>query len=242
MTHSHFDCIGFSVSNENDLRKMVKKMSKQLEPFPGKDYKDFSFALYEEQSGIQIYYTLKGTDISTINPHFKGKTKARLKLYEWFITEEGDSLIEAETAEADEPVPMLFSMPDYFLQLEEDLGELADIQITAFAEALEVFDNEEEFSEAATVESEDGEPLNFDKDFFIPEGMFNEENPEARALFAATVKEKTEYTNKLTGKNFFVLRASGMFDTDIVLTREMGENVKVGQIIQGQFWLSGKPV
>ncbi len=117
-----------------------------------------------------------------------------------------------------------------------------EIQLTAFAQELRIYDNEKEYNDSQTTNSK------FATQSFIPSGLFSygEEKdpnpPQATGMFTGIIKQYERKRNELTNEEFYWLLVDTLGgEVDIVADIRFFEKDPVlNGIVQGQFWLSGQ--
>ena len=136
-------------------------------------------------------------------------------------------------------------MPDFRLVETEKFPVEKDIQLTAFASNdFQIFASEDDFFDSQ--ESE----LKYASKSFVPIGLFSfdeNENIDLNVVrpigkFAGEIKASDLRTNQLSGQDFywFLVETLGG-EIDVVADPKfVTEEPKVGGIVSGQFWLSGK--
>ena len=119
------------------------------------------------------------------------------------------------------------------------LGQVRDVQITAFAEELEVWRDEDDYESAQRRK----EPK-FASTSLVPLGLF--ENPSGReqpyAFLTGIVRDGGERTSSISGKPFvWALVETHGASFDVIATpKQVRSAFGIGSVIQGQFWLMGR--
>ncbi len=248
---SNLSDIGFPVNGDEDINEMIISVMKNAQDIacPNGFYLKFS-----DESGAQIYLQgNKDQELIGFNPHFEGKSRRKVGL---------TTAIERDSSELDggfhawaqpfeEKVidsgeyPFVFDVPDFRTIGKIDFPKLCEIQLTAFASNdFKNFESEEYF-----YKSQEDEPKLASKSF-IPSGLFSFNEDEKADLsiarpigiFAGEIKEFELKTNSLTNEKFywFLIETLGG-EVDVVADVKLIENEpKVGGIVNGQFWLSGR--
>jgi hypothetical protein len=147
--------------------------------------------------------------------------------------------------------PLIVALPGYYLENIGKLESVEKIQITLFSYGnIEYYKNENEFEEKYP-KNEQG--IGLGSQMFIPSGSFpplnekSEENkedfvPQPECLCYGKVVSAEKLTNKIGGGDFWHI----VLDTysakyDVVADAEMlSECPKVGEIIGGSFYVSGR--
>ncbi|CAN5405738.1 hypothetical protein BH20ACI1_BH20ACI1_07000 [soil metagenome] len=245
---SNLSDIGFPVQNEQDVNVLITETIKYVESIrcPQGFYLRFSDA-----SGAEIY--LQGNpeqELIGFNPHFDGKSRRKVGLINKIERDssELDGGFLAWTNPNDDAetggFQFVFDVPDFRTNSEIEFPKICEIQLTAFASNdFKMFGSEVEFYHVQDAETQ------MSVDSFFASGIFltgdNEipvEMPRPIAIFAGVIKEFELKTNELSNENFYwflVETAGGEIDiaADVKL---VSNEPKIGGIVSGQFWLSGK--
>lgn len=248
---SNLSDIGFPVNGDEDINEMIMKVLNNATeiPCPRGFYLKFS-----DESGAQIY--LQGNfdqELIGFNPHFEGKSRRKVGLTQ-LIERDSSELDggfhawanpENDDFEKSGEYPFVFDVPDFRTVKIVEFPAVCEIQLTAFASNdLKMFESEDEYF--ASQESE----VRFASKSFVPSGLFSfGENEEIDlnvvrpiAMFAGEIKEFELKTNSLTNEKFyhFLVETLGG-EVDVVADPKLIQTEpKVGGILNGQFWLSGK--
>ena len=249
---SNLSDIGFPVRSEQDVNSLIETMTEQ-ELVPIKCPHGF-YLKFADASGAEIY--LQGDleqELVGFNPHFAGKSRQTVGLTQLIKRDssELDGGFHAwanptkEGGEISGEYPFVFDVPDFRTIEDLDLPEVREIQLTAFASNdFKIFADEKDY-----YDSQDGEPKMAAKSF-VPSGLFafnEDENGDLNivrpiAIFAGEIKESELKINELTQENFyhFLVETLGG-EIDIVADVNLiPDKPKIGGIVNGQFWLSGK--
>ncbi len=249
---SNLSDIGFPVQSEQDVNVLITETIKYVESIkcPHGFYLQFA-----DPSGAEIY--LQGNneqELIGFNPHYAGVSRRTVGLMK--AIERDSSQLDGgfyawanpskENGEISGEYPFVFDVPEFRLSDEIALPQICDIQLTAFASNdFEMFDDENAFNE-----SQEGE-LKYAAQSFVPVGLlaFDETNGETDlsivrpvGKFAGEIKEYELKTNELSNENFywFLIETLGG-EIDVVADAKLiKEEPKIGGIVSGQFWLSGK--
>ncbi|WP_172252477.1 hypothetical protein [Saccharibacillus deserti] len=241
---NHMTAIGFNVQSAEDFEQVAEyayETGESIETARG------IYLLAQAGSGIEIWLQMNTENqVIGLNPHYFGSSRFKVKLTDEIIRSEGSELdgtfhvwaeFDGETEESDS-YPFVFEMPNRAVYRDVQLPRSVTIQLTAFAHELSVFDSEEQFHE-----SQQHEEVKFAAEAFIPTGLFVEEGePGSMAMFTGQVQQSAWITNEYTGKSFHwaLVRTLGG-EIDVVADREtLDEEIPVGGIVSGTFWLSAK--
>ncbi|MGI8641267.1 MAG: hypothetical protein ACR2MG_15130 [Pyrinomonadaceae bacterium] len=245
---SNLSDIGFPVQNEQDVNVLITETIKYVESIrcPHGFYLRFSDA-----SGAEIY--LQGNveqELVGFNPHFNGKSRRKVSLMKAIerVASELDGGFQAWANPGDEAesgkYEFVFDVPDFRTIGEIEFPKISEIQLTAFASNdFKVFNNEVEFYYVQDAETQ------MSVNSFFASGMFLTrdntepiESPRPISILSGEIKEFELKTNELSGENFywFLVETSGG-EVDVVADVKLVPNEpKIGGIVSGQFWLSGK--
>ena len=248
---SNLSDIGFPVQSEQDVNVLITETIKYVESIrcPQGFYLRFADA-----SGAEIY--LQGNleqELIGFNPHFAGISRRKVALTQ--AIERDSSLLDGgfhawanpqnEAADSGE-YPFVFDVPDFQLNENIQFPHFCEIQLTAFASNdFVVFDDEKTYDESQ--ESE----LKYASKSFIPTGLFAFDEASEKidlsvvrpvGRFAGEIKDCELRTNELSGEKFyrFLVETLGG-EVDVVAdVKLISGEPKIGGIVSGQFWLSGK--
>jgi hypothetical protein len=239
---SNLSDIGFPVASSEDVNGLIEIWLQNVVEIPCRKGMYLKFA---DNSGAEIYLQKNFDDeLTGFNPYFNGKSRRKV-----FIT----NLIERDTSELDGgfhawanaekandgDYPFVFDVPTIFSHNIE-LPIACEIQLNAFASiGLSIFESEESFYNSQTDEPK------FSSKSFIPSGLFRQSEdvpPQAFGQFAGTIKEFELRVNQTTNAKFywFLVETLGG-EIDVVADEKLIVEIpKIGGILQGYFWLTGK--
>ena len=248
---SNLSDIGFPTPDEQAVNEMIMHVLEFAKPV--KCSHGF-YLKFSDPSGAEIY--LQGNfeqELIGFNPHFAGKSRRKVGLTQKI--ERDSSPLDGgfyawanpsgEDVENSGEYPFVFDVPDFRLLEPDNFPVITDIQLTAFASNdLEIFASETEF--AASQES----LLKYAPRSFVPSGLidFDETgNIDLNVMrpigkLSGEIKEFELKTNGLSGENFywFLVETYGG-EADVVADPKLiSEEPKIGGIVKGQFWLSGR--
>lgn len=248
---SNLSDIGFPTNTEQDVNEMIMHVLELIETIrcPQGFYLKFSDA-----SGAEIW--LQGNfeqELIGFNPHFAGKSRRTVGLTRTIEREsstlDGGFYAWANPSDADVEIsgeyPFIFDAPDFRLNEISEFPRICEIQLTAFASNdFQIFADEKEFAASQTDE------LKIASKSFAPNGFFDfdtenrDENNPPRPIgtLSGEIKEFELRTNQLSGENFywFLIDTFGG-ETDVVADPKLiPSEPKIGGIVSGQFWLSGR--
>ncbi len=248
---SNLSDIGFPTPDEQAVNEMIMHVLEHTKPV--KTARGF-YLVYTDVSGAEIY--LQGNfeqELIGFNPHFAGKSRRKVGLtkaierdssaldggfHAWANPQDGIS----ESGD----YPFVFDVPDFRTIENLELPNTVEIQLTAFASNdFKIFADEDEYQKAQ--ESE----LKYASKMFVPSGLFAFDEKDGSidlnvvrpiGMFAGEIKEFELKTNSLSGENFYALLVEMLGgETDVVVDPKFVPNEpKIGGIVSGQFWLSGR--
>ena len=245
---SNLSDIGFPVQNEQDVNVLITETIKFVESVKCEHGFYLRFA---DASGAEIY--LQGSseqELIGFNPHFAGVSRQKVGIVKtierdsspldggfqaWANPTENNGEISGE-------YPFVFDAPEFRLSDDIVLPHVGEIQLTAFASNdFRVFDDERDY--AARNE------LKMAVKSFIPSGLFTPDEektpidpPRPIGIFTGEIKEFELKTNELSSEKFywFLVESLGG-EVDVVADAKLvTSEPRVGGIVSGQFWLSGK--
>lgn len=248
---SNLSDIGFPTPDEQAVNEMIMHVLEVAKPI---QCKHGFYLKYSDASGAEIY--LQGNfdqELVGFNPHFAGKSRRTVGITQRIERDSSEldggfhvwaNPSDSET-EASGEYPFVFDAPDFRIIEIENFPSLKDIQLTAFASNdFQMFADEK-----AYFDSQDSE-LKYASKSFVPVGLFSfdeNENIDLNVVrpigkFAGEIKEFELKTNRLSGENFYWLLVETLGgETDVVVDPKfVPEEPKIGGIVSGQFWLSGK--
>lgn len=243
---SHMTALGFPVVTEQDFRHYVYQASEfgqKIEASCG------SYTIWMPGNGIELWVqTNLHKRIIGMNPHFRGGASMHVHLVKRIIMKRRPNILDGSflgwtrnDSAHDDGYPLVFDLPDYDLYNELTLPCTREVQIAAFAYALQGYESED------TCKAINAGEQHSDPEAFFPSGLFTahqrvQDPPRAEASFSGRVLATRMYTNPVTGQKFYwvLVRArGGRFD--IVADPQVVQGKIVhGGIVKGTFWLSGR--
>ena len=248
---SNLSDIGFPTPDEQAVNEMIMHVLEHTKPLQNSRG---IYLIYSDESGAEIY--LQGDfnqELIGFNPHFAGKSRRKVALTQ--VIERDSSELDGgfhgwanplEGAKESGDYSFVFDVPDFRNVEVSAFPRSVEIQLTAFASNdFEIFAGEEDYQTAQ--ESE----LKHASKMFIPSGLFaldegggsvdlNTVRP--IGIFAGEIKEFELKTNSLSGEKFYAFLVETLGgETDVVADpKYVPCEPKIGGIVKGQFWLSGK--
>ena len=249
---SNLSDIGFPTPDEQAVNEMIMHVLELTKPI---QCAHGFYLKFSDASGAQIF--LQGNfdqELVGFNPHFAGKSRRRVGLTR--VIERDSSPLDGgfyawanpsgEDYQASGEYAFVFDAPDFRTLELNDLPAVKEIQLTAFASNdFKLFAGEKAFFEAQDSQ------LKFAAKSFVPSGLFSFDQTDETidlsvvrpvAVLAGEIKEFELMTNQLSGQNFyrFLVETAGG-ETDVVADPKfVAEEPKIGGIVSGQFWLSGR--
>jgi hypothetical protein len=244
---SNFATIGLLLASKDDLNRLVNRISPLAERLPAQGGE---YLRWSDPSGAEIWLQVNANnDLIGLNPHYAGRSIILVGLTTRLASTGPSELDGSFHAWADPAgdapdtgcYPFVFDAPDYRLHDELPLPAQQQVQIAAFAHAIDAFETVAAFEESQTGD------LKYASQSFIPSGLFAPNGdtavpPQARAMFAGHVLAADEKTNVLTGRAFYwalVETFGGTYDV-VIDTSLLPGAPAVGGVISGSFWLSGR--
>lgn len=245
---SHFSDIGFQLKNEDELYALAEQVYPQAKAFP---CEKGTYYQYTDPSGAELWLQINSDrELIGINPHFSGKSQFPVGVHTEVerSSSELDAALHCWMAPHDPQhlesghYPIVLDIPDYYVKDTQTYPALGYFQIAAFAEEMEVFENEE-----AYYESQGGDAFRMSAQSFIPAGLFGGEGkedfvPAAIANFSGKVVHAETRTNAFSQKAFHYLQVATFGGTyDVVADTQLWPTLPpIDGIVSGQFWLSAR--
>jgi hypothetical protein len=210
-----------------------------------------TYIRYRDSSGVELYWQLNTKDeVIGMNPHFKGKSKRKVCLTD--AVDRKDSELDGafyawanpkfdNYPESGEYL-FVFDLPDFQTVGIVNLPKNFNLQLTAFAtEEFKIFKSEKEFTNSLSKDVNIA-VRSFIASGLLSAGLIEPENPMSFGLFSGIIKECELKSNKKTKNNFYWMlidTLGGEIDAvaDIRLLQIAPQK---GNIVYGQFWLSGQ--
>jgi hypothetical protein len=248
---SNLSDIGFPVQSEQDVNQVIENLLAVVKPTP---CPQGAYYIYTDSSGAEMYLQGNlGDELIGFNPHFAGKSRRTVRL---------TRAIERESSELDGgfyawanperglgesgDYPFVFDVPDFRTNTNTEFPRLAEIQLTAFASNdFKIYADEKEYDA-----SQEGE-LKYAAKSFVPSGLFSFDEADESidlstvrpiGIFTGEIKEFELKTNELSGEKFYWFLVDTLGgETDVVADPKLiTTEPKIGGIVNGQFWLSGR--
>lgn len=246
MTINHLNAIGFYIESEIDFQQLIEKMTQ--EPAITFNTEGGKYVrVWDESSGVELwFYVDKFQNILGLNPHYHGVAKRKSNIINKITIQDSqfEGLFDCwaiPITPEDNEYPYTFNAPDLNLN-ELKMGSNYDVQLVGFPHEIQCFDDEKEYDESQTTE------FKYAPRSFVPIGQFNDSEEvdtmlnEPLGLLTGTILKIENKVNKYTSLPFLVILVDTLCgEIEIVtLTEWLNKEPKVGGILSGTFWLSGK--
>lgn len=252
---SNLSNIGFDFQTPDDAYEsfpVLASMAKVIKCAKG------YYAEYIENTGVAMYMQFnKRKEYIGFNPHFNGQSKRNVcitnEVDRGFSVLDGSLHSYADPAEKGNPnsgqYPFVFDVPDLQRYMPLSFPMDCQIQLSAFPIGeIDVFDTDEDFCNFQTTQ------FKFGTKSFVPSGLFamqttteaddeqKPDGPRSTGMFSGVIKEVATLTNQFTGAPFYWMLVETIGgDIDVVSDFHHIRNTpKVGGIIWGDFWLTGR--
>lgn len=248
---NHFSCLGFRVENNDDFAKLVTELA-PLANVIKLDKGQYLRAIGESGAGLYIQANYKN-ELTGAHPAFEGASRRTVRLMHevrdgspmdggWYAWADPTT----EPAGADElqgAYPFVFNVPDFLAFPVNGLPKTVEIQLSAFAGPdLKVFADEQAFNESQTEEPR------YSSNVFIPSGLFIDKQahpdaqPQPYGMFAGKVLDWELRENDFMGTRYYWLLVETLGGQVDVVAPELllPTHPNPGNIVYGQFWLSGR--
>lgn len=249
---SNLSDIGFPVTNEHDVNKVIMDIMPHMERIPcGPDGFYYKF---EDDSGAQIYLqTNAAQEIVGFNPAFASESRRKVELTASIKRDTSDldgafKCLALTDDDAESAYPFVFDTPDFRTYDERVIPSKAEVSLTAFASNdFRIFEDKTEFVSSFDQDTKAAERS------FIPSGLFSidedgeaveQDPPQAHAIITGTITDCQRRKNVFTGADFyfFVIESFGGFADIVADPALVKSEPQIGGIVKGSFWLSGKLV
>jgi hypothetical protein len=198
---------------------------------------------------LWLQITSKG-DAMGMNPHFAGESSIRVGVEARVERPAQTPLDGAFLAWANPPAgestggdyPFAFDCPDAARHLDLALPVVATAQVAAFAQQVSRYESADAYASSADAAGTGGASRSF-----IPSGLISPSGepvipPESHALIAGQVVEAGPRVNAVTGVHYWwalIDAFGGTFDV-VIDPQLLPEQPRVGNVLSGWFWLSGR--
>lgn len=241
---SDFSSIGFNFEAFEDIYKLGKLATDRGEkieiPMRGSYYK------LSTESGAELWAQISNDNQGIgLHPGFDGECVIRVKANPFLDSSRLsvlDGYYDCWLITDDQDYPLLFESPNFY-QTSVSVDEvIAQAQVTAFAKEVKIFSNEEE-------RSKDEIWGLWATQSFTPSGKFSPNDDESfeqhpAAIFSGYIRKIELKRNEITGNKFYHLIVESLSASyDVVIDPSLLiSEPQIGNILSGQFYLSGKIV
>jgi len=239
-------CLGYPVTDEKGFLALLEacaRKGERVEAVRG------CYRRWSPGGNVEIWVQEnEAGELVGLNPFYAGANRVPVLVRRAISLPRGgemDGAFLGSVGYQDELAPerefdILFEAPDILRHPRSDLPGLFPVRLSAFAFALQVFADVEEFRRVGGMS--DAGP-----DRFLAHGLYTEEGeyapePEAHAIFSGRVLECARRTNPETGVVFqWALVETREMKVEVVgATEDIVGEVEPGRIVQGSFWLAGR--
>ena len=242
---SDFSSIGFNFEVFEDIYKLGKLASDRGERIniPMRGYYD----KLSTESGAELWAQIsKDHQGIGLHPAFNGECTIKVKARPFLESSRLsvlDGYYDCWLITSEQDYPLLFESPNFYQTALDGSDIIAEAQVTAFAKEVKIFTDEDE-------RKKDKIWGFWAPQSFVPSGTFStKENYESFeqqpvAIFSGYIKKVLLKRNEITGNKFYHLIVESLSASyDVVADPALLlSEPQVGNILSGQFYLSGKIV
>jgi hypothetical protein len=192
--------------------------------------------------GETLVLVLVDGEIKMVNPSFRGRSRLRVRVRRFVETSENERdpcFVVDLLDEAGERVTPLGIQVEEGEAVKGRVEEVLDVSIVAFAEELEVWEDESKYESAQRKR----EPR-FESTSLVPIGPFADDADRAQpyAFLTGIVRETKQLKSTISGEPFvWALTETYGGSVDILATpKQVRRNFGIGSVVQGRFWLIGR--
>lgn len=233
---SHYSDMGFSIKRLEDIQILIDNLYHRGISIPSSNG---SYTVITVDENIEFWVQLRGSKFVGLEFHYGSSNNIKVKFVSYIKDEEASKLGGAIHVWYGDEFPMILDVPnlDSYKDLKED--DLIDVQVAAFADSLDIYDNKEEFDLSQK------EEVKFAHESFIAKGMFqNDENApyQAYAAFSGTINSFKKCTNSYSRREYYHFEVSclGVVFDVLADPKFILKEPRIGGILKGEFWMSGK--
>ncbi len=243
---SNLSNIGFPVSSAQECVDLENRAAPLATSVPANGCK---YLWYHDKSGAELWIQVdEDGQIISANPHFCGESRRRVCL-ESSRTSATHSLNGSLSGWADPAFendpesgeyPFVFDVPDFLAIPEFPFPHTVTIQLAAFPITFYCYRNAETFDKQQEKDMKLG--FKVAARSFIPLNEESQASGQAFGMFAGKVKALANKTNALTGQLFVWMLVETLGgEVDVVVDpRLLTSPPANGNIVAGEFWLSGR--
>lgn len=245
---SHCSDMGFSFNNADEYTAFLQKIFDGGKDVPSKNG-NYRKIVIDEKIEFWIQRMRSGlfkrkSRIAGVEFHFSSANSTLVRFDHWIKPKEnlsGEAYVWA-IYNGEELFPMVINMPDADLHIGLKNGDKIKVQLACFSEETSLFDTKEDYEKSQTTEPK------YSAEFFIPSGTFSpdgtEKKPTSDIMFSGYILSAEKRTNSYTseGYYYFAVRCQGIVFDVLADTAFITREPKIGGILSGSFWVSGKVV
>jgi len=247
---SHFSTIGMPVESDDELLNLLEQVIGLSEKIASTKY---HFLKWTSHTGCELWIQINQKDeIEGVSPIYDGESNFKVALINKIKTPQyndfeglfyGWANPQDDTLE-DGDYPFVFDCIDLSSIDNDNLPCIKNIRLSAFAHYLDIYLDEDDYHL-----NQEGD-VNFAVKSFIPSGLFpstesgREDEVFPTAIINGKILDFKEYENELSSKKFHWIKIETLGGIiDVVADPELINNeLKVGGVISGEFYLCGKIV
>lgn len=243
---NHFENIGFHIQGKEEYRALgdeaLEKGKKVL-------WEDSSFEYYCWAVGkdIELWIALDQEGyIRCFSPYYSSSKIIEMKIVEEVSDNECDYCrgfyAERPDSKSAADMPIIFDMPNSkIVRSIVKLETYQKVELCGFAEEFRYFESIKEFKKFKD---------RFSPEYYIPCGTFSPRKDDAdfkqsaHAILAGLVNTFKRVENVETGNTFYHFTLDNSFgDIDVIVnTSELDRQPKIGGVVNGTFWFTGKVI
>jgi len=231
--------IGYNPGSVEDFKKLASMVHARGERInvPGGFY-----IKYTDGSGAELWAQAdERGELCGMHPHFDCRTSMNVSVERAIQRQgfDGSFMCFAEPPMYKDSYSFVFDLPDFRAHSHLTLPFETEVSIAAFAQQIDLFDNDDEFSKSRYGK--------FARESYIASGLIFPDGraknpPEASAIVSGTVEAFEERMNSHSGRPFLWMRVKSLLGAMDVVCDPAGIKRRpcAGGIVCGSFWLSGR--
>lgn len=242
---SHFSSIGLPTQNKDsflEYLKMSYENGNHINTCNG------TYTKWEICNGVELWGQFnKKNEAIGLNPHFSGTARMTVRI-EKMVVGPNDTVLDGSfycwsdpDNKDDGAYPFVFDVPNMDTYKSIKLFQNVTVQLAGFAHEISAFKSDEDYEK-----SQDQNPK-FASESFIPSGLFNLDGndtnlPQAYSIFTGHIIDTKKLSNPITNYFFYWAKVKTLGgEIDIVVDPEiLHEDLIVGGVVSGTYWISGK--
>ena len=245
---SHFSMIGFQLdmSSSDSMGAHLIKLAEDCPTIALTSGNQL--CVIRDESGAELWIGLQqkpdgSAEMKTVNPAMRGKGKTAMSVSADISPAEWKPFEYRIKGELSGEVPFVVDLADPQEIAKFKPGAKLSLDITAFADEIEVFDSEKSY-----YASQESKQLKFASNHFIPSGLFSPDGkaghePTAHALFAGEILESELRKNRVGKGDYWwilVRTFDGALFNVVADPTDVSISPKPRGIVSGSFWLSAR--